>query len=163
MEKGCWSSLILLTLTTFLYLSQFIKACKFSRNDLKLFTNDPISLGWWKNMLCITHGSPYCFYRVSKILAECIPIMLSLWCLCWFGNSSYWIRITWNFVHITVSVYRHEKVMYGQLVIQSYGFNFNHILLFVSIYESLQILTKSLETFHKWPNKSRLTKKNSLY
>ena len=31
----------------------------------------------------------------------------------------------------------------------SYGFNFNHFLLFVSIYESLQILTKSLETFHK--------------
>ena len=31
----------------------------------------------------------------------------------------------------------------------SYGFNFNHFLLFVSIYENMQILTKSLGTFHK--------------
>ena len=31
----------------------------------------------------------------------------------------------------------------------SYGFNFNHFLLFVSIYKSLQILMKSVETFHK--------------
>ena len=43
---------------------------------------------------------------------------LSLLCLCWFGNSSYWIRITWNFAHITVSVYRDKKTMFVQLVIQ---------------------------------------------
>ena len=44
----------------------------------------------------------------------------------------------------------------------TYGSNFNRFLLFVSIYQSLQILTKSLETFHKWPNQSHLRKKRSL-
>ena len=44
----------------------------------------------------------------------------------------------------------------------TYGSNFNHFFLFVSIYESFQILTKLLQTFHNWVNQSGLTKKLSL-
>ena len=55
-ERGCWSCLMVLTLTTFFYLSQFMKVCKYSRNHLKLFTNDPKSLGWRKKIVCISHS-----------------------------------------------------------------------------------------------------------
>ena len=68
-ERGSWSSLMVLTLTTLFYLFQFIKVFKFSRNRFKLFTNDRICLIWGKNIVWISHGTPYCFYRVSKILA----------------------------------------------------------------------------------------------
>ena len=68
-DRGSWSSLMVLTLTTFFYLSQFMKVSKFWRNCFKLFIIEWISLGWPKNLVWISHGTPYCFYRVSKILA----------------------------------------------------------------------------------------------
>ena len=117
-KRGSWASLMVLSLTTFFYFCRFIKVCNISRNCLKLFTNDRISLGWGKNILWISHGKPYCFWRVSKISAIYTHDELPLWCLCWFGNSSYWIRITWNFGHIIVSVYLDEKTMFGQVVTQ---------------------------------------------
>ena len=55
-QRDCWSCLMVLTLTTFFYLSQFMKVCKYSRNHLKLFTNDPKSLGWRKKIVCISHS-----------------------------------------------------------------------------------------------------------
>ena len=79
--EGCSSSLMVLTLTTFFYLSQFIKVWKFSRNSLIRFTNDRISLTWGKNLVWFSHGSAYCFYRVSKISAiypSCASSVVSL-------------------------------------------------------------------------------------
>ena len=101
-ERGSWSSLMVLTLTTLFYLFQFIKVFKFSRNRFKLFTNDRICLIWGKNIVWISHGTPYWFYRVCNISS-----IYPSWASC-VVSFSIWELIILNQNHLNLC--RHHRI-----------------------------------------------------
>ena len=84
-----------------------------------------------------------------------------LWCLCSLGKSWCWIKIIWNFAHITesLSFWGWENYDWATVDTLRRGprsspvvLKVDHFLLCAWIFESLKILTKSLESFYTCPN-----------
>ena len=167
-DRGSWSSLMVLTLTIFFLFVSIYESFQIL-TKLLLFIIEWISLGWPKNLFWISHGTPYCFYRVSKILAvypswAFSVVSLLIWELIILNQNHlklfthHRISVSWLENYVWATCDSVDRGSWSSLMVLTLPTFF----LFVSIYESFQILTKLLQTFHNWVNQSRLTKKLSL-